>query len=318
MGEKCLALRYKDNMRNVKNGVWNIECDSWKKFEDRMEEFKRPNYKYIWRGQSCEEILKPSIYRDPTPNDETIRQHLYQFRKDMSGGDALEEFLERSKKERTPEFREVLSEYYNMIHPKKDDNDPKENYGKDFIDDIYWAIGQHHGLRTPLLDWTMDPYKALFFAFCAWKKEDTNRVVFGLAETSRRLLKNGCPKKRYIELLTNLNFVQRILDSSGSPHALKEIISPMFDRIKAQDGIFSKSLKKESVEEHAQRCYSEFKKKCKQEIVFLIRILIPNTVRKEFLQKLEEKGITYKTMYPDLQGAALHCNLRLEPRSRAL
>jgi hypothetical protein len=327
MSEKYPALRYSDDMGgNFKNGVWNIECDSWRGFEDRIEEFKGPEYKYVWRGescakyvcrgQSCEETLKPSIYRDSTPNDTTIRQYLYQFRKDMPGGDALEQFLERAKKERTPEFEEALSEYYNMIHPKADDNDPKENYEKDFIDDIYWAIGQHHGLKTPLLDWTMDPYKALFFAFCAWKKENNKRVIFGLAEKNRLLLKNGRLKKRYIELLTNLNFVQRILDSSGSPRALKEIIRPMFDRIKAQDGIFSKSLQNENVEKHTRRCYSYYEKHRNQKIVFLIRILIPNGLRKDFLQKLEGKKITYKTMYPDLLGTVLYCNLKLDPHTR--
>jgi hypothetical protein len=306
MGEKYPALEYIDNMRgNFENGVWNIDCDSWRQFVDRMEEFEGHKYKYVWRGQSCEEPLIPSIYRDSVPNDVTIRQHLYQFRKDMPGGDALQQFLDKAKKEGRPEFEKALSEYYKMIHPKADDNDPKENYAKDFIDDIYWAIGQHHGLKTPLLDWTIDPYKALFFAFCAWKKGDTKRVVFGFAEKTRLLLKSGQQKKRYIELLTDLNFIQTILDSSDSPHALRGIISPMFARIKAQDGIFSKSLQKENVEEHTRRCYSYYKKHRNKEIVFLIRILMPNGARKDFLQKLEGKKITYKTMYPDLLGTVL-------------
>jgi hypothetical protein len=85
MGKKYPALG-----ENSKNGVRNIECDSWRKFEDKIEEFKRPKYKYVWRGQSCEKRLKPSIYRDSTPNDKTIRQHLYRFRKEMPGGDALQ------------------------------------------------------------------------------------------------------------------------------------------------------------------------------------------------------------------------------------
>jgi hypothetical protein len=291
---------------------------SWREFEDKIKEFRRPKYKYVWRGQSCKKELKPSIYRDSTPNDKTIRQHLYQFRKDMAEGDALEQFLGRAKKERTPEFKEALSVYYNMMRPHAADNDPKENYELDLMDDIYWAIGQHHGLNTPLLDWTMDPHKALFFAFCARKKEDTKRVVFGLAEKTRLLLNSGQPKKRYIALLTNLNFVQRILDTSDSPSDLKEIISPMFDRINAQNGIFSKSLQNENVEKHAQRCYGKYERKGYHKVVFLIRILIPNGVRKDFLQELEGKKITYKTMYPDLLGTVLYHNLRLELSSGTL
>lgn len=314
MGEKYPALRYSDDVEGIfKNGVWNIECDSWIGFEDRIEQFKGLKYKYVWRGQSCEKTLKPSIYRDSTPNYTIIRQHLYQFRKDMPRGDALEQFLERAKKERTPEFEEALSKYYNMIHPKSDDNDPKENYEKDFIDDIYWAIGQHHGLKTPFFDWTKDPYKALFFAFCERKEKDDKRVVLGLAEKSRRLLAKRQQTKRYIEFLANLGFVETVLCSSDSPTDVNERIGQMFARIKAQEGLFTRTLYNEDIEEYIKKYYSKFKKRPMEKIVFLIKILIPDGVREDFLEKLEGKKITYKTMYPDLQGAALHCNLKLKP-----
>jgi hypothetical protein len=90
---------------NFEKGVWNIECGSWREFEDRIEKFKRTKCKYIWRGQSCEKTLKPSIYRDSTPNGKTIRQHLYQFRKDMPWKDDLEQFLEWAKKRETAGVR---------------------------------------------------------------------------------------------------------------------------------------------------------------------------------------------------------------------
>ena len=73
MDEKYPALRYSDNMwEDRKNGVWTVECDSWKEFENKIKEYKE--YKYFWRGQSCEKPLLPTIYRGHNPDDKSIRE----------------------------------------------------------------------------------------------------------------------------------------------------------------------------------------------------------------------------------------------------
>jgi len=311
--ERYPAVSYSPDMGpEFCNGVWTVDCNSWTQFEERMEKFKK--YKYLWRGQSCDDPLRPNIYRDSAPDERTIEEHLSRFRKVAQWGDALEQFLEQAKG--TPEYEGALSTYYEMVCPKRvDHHDPKE-IEEHFIHDIFWAIGQHYGLRTPLLDWTQDPYRALFFAFCSRKEGTGKRVVFGLAEKSRRLLEIGQrPAKRYLELLIDLAFVPKILDSSGSPPVGKEIIRPMFCRIEAQKGIFTRSRARDDVEKVARRCYPNFQKE--GDIVFLVKLLLPNGVRHDFLRELERRGITYKTMFPDvygpdLSGTVSYCNVKLE------
>lgn len=87
---------------------------------------------YIFRGQElCEWGLVPSLFRHSVNNaldiSELVNHHLNQFQLAIRG--------------------------------RANENKVDDDYG-------VWAIGQHHGLYTPLLDWTASPYIALFFAFC--------------------------------------------------------------------------------------------------------------------------------------------------------
>jgi len=309
MCEKYPALRYTQEMwDDCKNGVWTVECPSWKEYVRTVEEYRE--YRYVWRGQSSEKPLLPSIYRDKEPKRHEIDQHLLHFRRNLPTGGALAEFLERAQEESRPEFTKALSQYRNMIHPHEVDIDPTNDV-EDFIAYVYWAIGQHYGLETPILDWTHDPYTALFFAFCKKKEKHSNRVVFGLAEKSRRLLQKRGATKRYVEFLDALYFVETLSNADGIPQDIRKGVRAMFCRIKAQKGLFTRTLYKESIEQYARKCYREHREK-EGEIVFLIKIVIPDDIREDVLRELEEKGISYKAVYPDVQGAALHANLKLE------
>lgn len=125
--------------------------ESWRDYTELLESpfFNRPGVQLIFRGQRRSDwSLMPTLGR---LSDNGI----------VTGNLAATQ-LERFKR---------------AIRGRLSDNSLVDE------DDELWSIGQHHGLMTPLLDWTYSPYVALFFAFAKAdsKDEEENpyRVVYG-------------------------------------------------------------------------------------------------------------------------------------------
>ncbi|HSB12309.1 MAG TPA: FRG domain-containing protein [Blastocatellia bacterium] len=151
-----------------------MELNKWEDFRQTVSELKALG-DFIWRGQRkawplTSSIDRDSAYDDPKTRDNLLNVHRENFKKGM-----------------------------NDSHPGIELGD--ENH--------IWALGQHYGLRTPLLDWTKCPHTAAYFAFERLKttRDDTHRFVYALNETVRRLIrkKKGTDSFRYIDLIKRSN-----------------------------------------------------------------------------------------------------------------
>jgi hypothetical protein len=209
---------------------------------------------HVWRGQRRDEPLRSTFDRRARVTDRRSRDLL------------LETHLARFEREMDISHPGVLT-----------DRTPVER----------WALGQHYGLPTPLLDWSKSPDIAAYFALekrpdgCA----DCYRYVYALRARSvprllRKLKRNGLvlSTDRYVELLLDL-------DISRS-------------RLEAQQAAFTMALNGDSIETNVGRWATK-----RPGDVSLVKFQIPTEDRDSWMRRLN-------AMSPPINGVTLQLDLR--------
>ncbi|WP_165777197.1 FRG domain-containing protein [Bifidobacterium primatium] len=108
--------------------------------------------------------------------------------------------------------------------------------------DLEWMIlAQHYGLPTRLLDWTLNPLQALFFAV-ADKNHDTEDAALFVLDPeglNRQVLGTGSYPVFLSEGDKNYKSYDSKIRDRETSHPLAVIAEKTFSRIKAQDGAFT-------------------------------------------------------------------------------
>jgi hypothetical protein len=182
-----------------------------------------------------------------------------------------------------------IGNFKKNILGRRGDHPPKLN------EDEMWSLGQHYGLATPLLDWSESPYIAMFFALGMLKEQDTDRAIWCL---NRRLVEkvNGSmnEKKNHLRI-----FLPDTEDNN---------------RLLQQSGLFTKGPVLLNVEDWVSRNGDLIYEMHHQNVPVVLRLDFPgNTdMRNEMLRRLNLMNINHSTLFPDLIGAAQHCNILAE------
>ncbi|MBE3065696.1 MAG: FRG domain-containing protein [Spirochaetes bacterium] len=161
---------------------------------------------------------------------------------------------------------------------------PQFSLGKE--DDNAWAIGRHHGLWTPMLDWTKSPYVAAYFAFAKTAGEDDGyRFVYAL----------------------RLNSLQRHLDGSKRRHVEPVAVAYPSPRFSAQKSVLTRALNGDDIERAVNR-WTDYRTRHGETTVepVLMKYRIPANGPSDcerVLKALDMMNINYETLLLDLHAA---------------
>ena len=169
---------------------------------------------------------------------------------------------------------------------------------------------QHHGAPTRLLDWSVSPFVAAYFACRSGDGDGAVWAVHkGLVENAMKK-EHGDIYKDFVDLIGSRASIdddqerlQSILQDSGNPPLLKFADTNFLtDRMERQQGRFS--FCNQPHEDHdsvlASVCPSD--PMINPLVKIIIRDDITTKTKREFMAALQQMNITGFSLFPDLDG----------------
>jgi hypothetical protein len=256
------------------DGIVTYRLKSWSHFHDLLDQVVFGDAtlratRYIWRGQRQDNwSLSSSLDRlfdrlgllatlEPRELERRASEHLETFR-----------YASRGRRGSNPQTLTVNE---------------------------WWALGQHYGLATPLLDWSRSPFAAAYFAFeeaepCA----TAYRAVFALNQ--RAVLAKNFE-------IDNGPSIER------GRIPVVEFVDPLSDenpRLVSQGGLLTRAPIGMPIEHWVAQAFEG------QSVSALLRIKIPDHDRATALRSLNRMNINHLSLFPDLNGASRYTNLKFE------
>lgn len=261
-----MAKKLKPSLSSITDGVQHVKLVSWRDF-----------YPYVNRSL-------------PDPQD-------YIFRGQRISSWKLESSLDRALKSLGPMATSArltarhLEQFQLAARARRGVNP------QPLGEPARWALGQHYGLWTPLLDWTESPFVALYFAFEEPNRtQNGSRAVFALSRLLVELKCDSIAKKQ----------------PAGSPARpdIVEFITPETDEnasLVSQGGLFTRGTTGVEIEKWVS---NHFKGDTNPA---LVKIVVPEKKddRFEILRTLNRMNINHRSLFPDVEGSAKFCNMRL-------
>ena len=245
------------------DGIVQLDLAAWGDFDDYIREEMLDYRNFIWRGQAAakwplESTLDRILRQQGRSGDADVREdHLRRFK-----------FSTRGRR---------------GINPPRIDSD-----------NDWWALGQHYGLATPLLDWTASPFVAAYFAYVDEKNDgDDRRAIFALSRTA--------VSRRSAE-------IAKAWKKKARP-PIVELVEPQSDentRLVSQGGLFTRGPDAVNIDDWVRKNFAGV-----TDWVRILKITVPNDERLVALRSLNRMNINHLSLFPDLIGASVFTNLDL-------